>query len=51
MSLDYIFTGKVHADSQNPILDIINDAPDEKRIYLENMLRWASYLYREEPDK
>lgn len=51
VSLDYIFTGKVHADSQNPILDITNDAPDEKRIYLENMLRWASYLYREEPDK
>lgn len=51
VSLDYILTGKVHSDSQNPILDIINAAPDDKRIYLEDMLRSASHLYREDAEK
>ena len=40
-----ILTGKVASDISSPILDIINTAPIDKRIYLEQILFYASQLY------
>ena len=45
VSVDYILTGKVASDISSPILDIINTAPIDKRIYLEQILFYASQLY------
>ena len=49
VSVDYILTGKVVSDISSPILDIINTAPVDKRIYLEQILLSASQLYENDP--
>lgn len=48
VSLDYILTGKVNADTDSTIVDIINEAPKDKRIYMEDLLVAASKLYKNE---
>ena len=45
VSIDYIITGEIVSEIQSPIIDIINRAPEEKRIYLEQIFISASKLY------